>query len=905
MENGGVGGPGAGGSRGPAGAGAAPPRGSPSYARLASLLKGCVDDALASELAERGAAVIPYRDEGSGDEPRPVPDVGRYRDLLAVEPGAGVEERLLAAWRRRCGAGRRRWWGVLIGRPSGYLVMIDLDDDELGELWRRDRAGWRRRVEELAADIRRAIPGACVVASRRGVHALFRVPGADWEAAGKGQLHGSAVVGGREYRVDVVLSGATPLRSRKHAVLECPGLPVIGLREALDAVGFQGAAGGGAAGPREVDAAGAAPGRGLGESQLSAAVELLKGFWVEGHRHRLALGIAGLLAKTGYSEESAAELVRRLAEAAGDEEAGDRLRAVSDTYRRLAAGEEVAGKSILVDELEAVTGDRDEALLVVEQLESIIGARAPSRIVMLKVDDSGRTKTYIANDPLRGIVEVRVRDGEIARRRLVTPWYVRDAEVASVDGVHYVSVTVEAPGVGRERLRGTLDEAARAFSGLVGGVSPQRLRDAFSLIVYEMLRRGVARRGELAPAPGLLGDWRLRLRGVYAELLVPGEPDAGAAREALRLLLKMRAMYRDHSKFDAAMLWAGYAVASYAAKESLGVKQVYLLLHGERQTGKTTLARIVAAMFPLRTVLGEVPEEGQTEYRLAWKLSIAATPVIEDEVQGIGSRRGLLGLLKRAATGLAVRWRGDSGRVFHARAPLIMTSNYREVLADDALRERVLAVEFTAADRPGRGDVPRFRELRARYAAAAPHLGALLLRAAEAHAGELKRVYMSVQEPVDALAAGKAVWRLVADKLGAGEPPWLGLDPGAFADPEPEMPERDIVLAALKDVLMEALRADRQAVADLEAAESARDVLTRYAALLPSWVRPSRSGLLVGAPLLQELRRRYGYEPIGGLKGLARRLGWAYTAHGSARRKVMVVPWGVVEELFPGGPEDV
>jgi hypothetical protein len=68
---------------------------------------------------------------------------------------------------------------------------------------------------------------------------------------------------------------------------------------------------------------------------------LLRPYWQEGWRHDTALALAGTLAKRGVPKEVAENILRELTREANDPEVKDRLRALMDTYDRLAEGESV------------------------------------------------------------------------------------------------------------------------------------------------------------------------------------------------------------------------------------------------------------------------------------------------------------------------------------------------------------------------------------------------------------------------------------------------------------------------------------------------------------------------------------------------------------------------------------
>jgi hypothetical protein len=74
------------------------------------------------------------------------------------------------------------------------------------------------------------------------------------------------------------------------------------------------------------------------QEQSSRLVELVRGAWKEPNRHALALAVAGVLAKSGYAQAYAEEVVQRLCVCSGDREVGDRVLAVKDTYKAAAKG---------------------------------------------------------------------------------------------------------------------------------------------------------------------------------------------------------------------------------------------------------------------------------------------------------------------------------------------------------------------------------------------------------------------------------------------------------------------------------------------------------------------------------------------------------------------------------------
>ncbi len=78
-------------------------------------------------------------------------------------------------------------------------------------------------------------------------------------------------------------------------------------------------------------------------ADMTAAVAWLSRYWSATDRHNAALRLAGALWHAGYRQEDAECIIETICDIAGDEEAHDRLRAVSDTYARGERGEGVTG----------------------------------------------------------------------------------------------------------------------------------------------------------------------------------------------------------------------------------------------------------------------------------------------------------------------------------------------------------------------------------------------------------------------------------------------------------------------------------------------------------------------------------------------------------------------------------
>jgi len=648
----------------------------------------------------------------------------------------------------------------------------------------------------------------------------------------------------------------------------------------------------------------------LTESDISKISEVLSAYWISGHRNNLTLGLLGWLIKRDIDEDSAVKLIQVIATRAGDEELNNRVSEVRRHYNLVKNNEknmnELTGKTKLVEEIQNIIKQqnptlsdeeaRDRALAVINELEAVLG---PRRTILVRTPY--RTGTWFVNDPRRGIVLLKERVDEnrdMKRYRdYISDWYIRKILVVRSDE-HYIYNVLFKNARTKEKLvlSGQLDEVIKELRRIHGVKRSQVVSDAVSAIISELIRRRVARLKRTAEVAGILpleNNVKLVRVGALSRTLIPAEVDVEKAREALKLLEQIREHY-EIEKFDAVINWAAYAPASYALKILYNVKQIHLLQHGEKQTGKTTLARIITALYPVVTGNAEeIAEEGQSEYRLAWKLNITSLPLLEDEVQGISHKPALLGLLKRAATGDIVRWRGDTNRRYHARAPLVLTSNYTEILTDPALGERVFALLYTQNDyvysKP-REKREEFKQLYNEYRVLAPHLGALILQTLVESWSEIGEKWAHrLQEKIDYLKFGQWIWAKAAEKLGVDSPEWAVRE--IVLEEEIEtVSEEELFWAILRDAVRVAIEKHRIELEDVPAALWGKIRVLDKKGFLPSWMRTNRKGLIITSTIVNEFEK-YNVR-LNSLKGLAVRLGYEYRTYTVRKESVkgMLVP---------------
>ena len=824
--------------------------------------------------------------------------------------------------------------GILLGPPSQYTIMLDfdipkckkpeVDDYKCYELHEALYERVLRAADEIFVEY------GAVQTIHQGLHILIRLSKEDWgklkEIVGtcKTKL-GQIRAGANTFDVELMLcKTVTPIRGQGYDFFN-PFIPTVTLdhvKTFVNRLGLHlGKSEQGTGNRQSQTTTTPTPGVGkrLGEQEIGRIVEILKNYWVPGHRNNLQLSLLGWLIKRRVPVEDAVKLFDRLCDAAGDEEKRKRLDEVQRQYGLVETGqkpvEQLLGKAGLLNELMLVIQEqnpglseeevRDRALSVISELEKVLG---PRRTILVRTPY--KTNTWFVNDPKRGIVllkERRNEDGEVRRsREYISDWYIKRLLVTRGEGQYnYRVLFVNARTKEKLVLTGQMDEIARELRRIHGVKRSQVITDAVSAIISELIRRKVAKLRKTAAAPGIVpakDGVKLVRVATTTQLLIPREPDLEKAKLALNLLVKLREHY-DTRKFDVAINWAGYAPLGYALKKHFRVKQVYLMLHGERHTGKSTLADIIKTLYPLPDE--DDPEEGLSEYRMGYKLNLATTPVLEDEAEGFSKKPAVIALIKRAATNIIARWRGDTGRKYFARAALILVSNRREILADPGAVERIIAIEFTHADYVGnksREEREEFEQVYNKYRLVAPYLGAVILQTIVKNWNEIAEYWPhQLQEKRDYLKLGQWLWQKVAEHLGVEPPPWAAAEIKLEEENPDELVE-EAFWSTLHDILTEYSRFNKCDSTLLGCVAQ----LGEKGLLPTSIIEWSPSKLVVKSPILKELERRLDVPVFGGLRGLAEKLGLEYKSvrmRGKITKGIVVPISELVKRI--GGQDDV
>ena len=446
-----------------------------------------------------------------------------------------------------------------------------------------------------------------------------------------------------------------------------------------------------------------------------AAAALLARHWPEGSRHEAALALAGGLLRSGWAISQVQEFLGAVADAADDEEAPDRVRAVGDTAEAQAAGKPTTGWPRLIELLD---GDG----------KRIVGS--VGRWLGLSTDD--RNSDHLT-DSEENSTEGR---GKRSQATMLVE-LAGDAELFHTpEGDAYATLSVEShEETWRLRSNGFRRWLARRFYEEKGGApGSQAIQDALGVLEGKALYEGHECRVHvrLAEHDGTIyldlcdeawrvvevtpGGWRVvtdypvKFRRTKGMLALPVPTPEGDLRE-LRGFLNLAG----EEDWILSVAWL------LAALRPQGPYPL-LPLNGEQGSAKSTTARVLRALvdpsaIPLRTA----PREERD-------LAIAASNTWVLAFDNLSTLPGWLSdALCRLATGggfgTRTLYTDDEESFFVAQRPVILTG-IGELIARGNLLDRAIPRTLSSITSAGRRDEATFWD---DFARARPGiLGALL-----------------------------------------------------------------------------------------------------------------------------------------------------------------------------------
>ena len=439
------------------------------------------------------------------------------------------------------------------------------------------------------------------------------------------------------------------------------------------------------------------------ESKVLEIINLLKPIYKPGNRNNIILFLSGWLKKAGIDYNSARKIIEVLAEK--DEEKDQRLYVLDRTYGLKGnppSEDELKGKTGLQEIAEKQLGE-EKSLELIRRLEEILGKASPFRDSVFSLIDFQRKLYYIAN-PKKGIIARAYEDqknGGIVYRELIAECCPVKVTVYEdpLGGVRKFEIKFEGL---LNRVIGPTDLDAIVLRLQAEGVVKHKrlIQDALSSIVTAFIRNGKAEIRRELEKPGFyyIDNQIKAIKWDFQEF----------SREdlinSLTLLSELRGEWYNHlvERFTTIIKWGLIAPFSYAIKQKRGTYGIHfpwLLLHGSANTGKSTLGKIIRAIWNLKP-----DEKGgshiDTVPRFGKVVSESTFPILVNEVADVLSKENLREIIKSAIESPFARGRYVQGVYTEEPAlnPMIFTTN-KTYPADDALLRRFIGILFSISDR--------------------------------------------------------------------------------------------------------------------------------------------------------------------------------------------------------------
>lgn len=517
---------------------------------------------------------------------------------------------------------------------------------------------------------------------------------------------------------------------------------------------------------------------------------------------------------------------------------------------------------------------------------------------------------YLANSEKYGFVLLKLRrmgdkDKLIFYKEIMNA-YIEKAKIMKFGTSFYYQIMIRDLATNKTlEFNGTKNDVISKLKASYMITNSRILEDYLFRYLSEMAKNGKIEVKEVPPFSGVFevnGEIRFFKEGIISRVEFPDKVDLNLVNEALDILHRIQQVTYHNNAFSTAMLWSIYAPFGFIIKQYTR-KQIYLLLYGERHTFKTTLGRLICDMYPVketRIFNFDVPEEGGSVSRMGEKLSITTFPLLEDEMRELHPSSELTALLRRATTGSIARWRNDTKEVFYALSSLVLTSNNDETLEDLPLAERTISIKFDKSSHISRLTKEQLHELTvltSRFRIIGRHLGAFIVKTFLEEWENIKKKLVELNSKESFLQFGRYLWSLIEHRLNR-QLEWTMVDIEVEdVTEELEGDERDKFFELLRDIFRTAYQNSfiHESRSTFEITE--RQLIEwKNNGLLPVWLKIHNHNIEISTSLKTEWKKRYRENIIGGLKGIAKRLGFEYkSSKRFNNRKVMIVPIEIIE----------
>jgi len=451
--------------------------------------------------------------------------------------------------------------------------------------------------------------------------------------------------------------------------------------------------------------------RRLPEVEIQKLVELFVPVWQEGHRHYLSVYLAGTLFKSGIEEETAKDIVARIASIAGDEEEGQRVYQVHYTYQRGLAGEEIKGITGLEEELDSLI---EEGIItekgkynILSTLQEILGIpreKGLSVFVLLQEDPPAGVANLAKK---KVIIEwKKTKDGEFKFGKKIVNAYLTKAVVKYEPDtqLRYFEVEFESKSGKRFTFEGTAAEIASALRGAgLHAVDRNKLEPYLASLITTLEDKQMV---EVKESPRNKGFFLSSNGELIANLpfFEQNDFDPEMVKKALNYLTAYVEVWgREKMRELATVIKFHITAPFYFIRKKLSNDPFrWLFVVGIKDTGKTQDARLARAFFgEEEEVVG--PSSISTPARLARAISKTTLPLVVDEAASLfpsGARTDsreyeIVEELKRVWGTIVARRTHRNYQYIEelALAPIIFTAN-RSPLLDPPLRKRIFVIEY-------------------------------------------------------------------------------------------------------------------------------------------------------------------------------------------------------------------
>jgi len=809
--------------------------------------------------------------------------------------------------------------GIICGTISGNLVIIDFDSEELFQKW-------YEIIDKEYPEIRDIILNTWIIRTGRGRHIYLRVNEDEKEFKerfrNKPKLIDDVDIKGEGGYV--VAPPSIHPNGKQYEFLISPndtGITVVDSKtlsrilETIREIGEgEGKRGEDRVEKKEENRPKA--NRELTEVQIADIVDTLRKYYQKGYRDLIVHYLLGAFVKIGISYESAKRVVERLADITGDEEKEKRLYQVDWTYGKRVKEmdtDRFKGFSGLRDVIEKevlnATRDieraKDEALEVLNKLNEIIGIPIEQGIILVPLKIGSSIRQYYANDPDRGIL-ILSRKGEEDKpdREYIFSYYIEkvviyinpnDKNDVSY-GVIFRHPKTKESLVYEER---TIGEIVTDIVETKHGVrNINKIKNAISSLIDGFNVKGLAEEKSRIPATGFF-----EINGKLVFFEDPGfkvrlpEVSKEKTIEALKLLDEILAFwdYKDHviaNFYNDVQAPLGYIRKTYQRENKI------VLNYGESHVGKTLRDKIYCMIWGLdesKTIIGS---SNITAPQMAEYLNKTTFKIVFDEARNIFKYDGTADLIKNATTQAHVKDRimphlGYRVKRFISYASISMNLNYVEINVP-GIETRIIPLKWTVADKKDPAKVEEFLKKIVNYRDKLAYIGAYLKDMFMRRWEEIREIIINN----DNIEAGRKIFEMMYDELKLEKPKWLKEVKINYEIEKPS--DEDVFFSFIREELQNAIARHRY-ILDIkgeEEYETRIDLLVEdwgkrlewmaRAGILPSFMALGKKSVYLFTSVIQEVRKKKGYEITGGLENLALRLGYKYVSYKGQR--AMSVP---------------